>query len=120
MKAIGDAGLFAFLSEDTDNAVLALRNVQHRGDAYLSKNGYKGRGIFKMHCGPVASGPLGAPGNKPFDVIVDTVNIAATLEAVGFAMTPQVFRALKPETRKLFKKHTLPVTYIGLDDKHRT
>jgi hypothetical protein len=35
-------------------------------------------------------------------------------------MTPPAFRALSPETRKMFKKHTPPVTYIALEDSHAT
>ena len=36
----------------------------------------------------------------------------------GFTLTPQAFRQLNPDTRKLFKKHTPPVTYIPLEELH--
>ena len=32
-------------------------------------------------------------------------------------LTPAVFRSLQPETRKLFKKHTPPISYINPDDR---
>jgi hypothetical protein len=35
------------------------------------------------------------------------------------ALSPQAFRKLEPETRKLFKKHTPPVTYIPVEERHR-
>jgi hypothetical protein len=41
------------------------------------------------------------------------------LKTQGFAITPEVFRKLTPETRKLFKKHTPPVTYIPIGHPHR-
>jgi hypothetical protein len=45
-------------------------------------------------------------------------NIAATLPSNGYAISVETFRQIKPETRKLFKKHTPPITYIGVDEKH--
>jgi len=33
------------------------------------------------------------------------------------ALTASAFRALKPETRTLFKKHTPPISYIGVEDR---
>jgi len=46
---------------------------------------------------------------------------AAVLNArePGFAMTPQVFRQLSAESRKAFKKHTPPVSYIPVAAQRR-
>ncbi|MCB2108425.1 MAG: adenylate/guanylate cyclase domain-containing protein [Rhodobacteraceae bacterium] len=118
IKAIGDAGLAAFPAEHADTGVRAFLDVQRKGDVWLRDNGYPGRAQIKLNIGPVACGPLGGH-IKPFDVIGTTVNIAATLTGRGFTMTPAVFRALEPETRKLFKKHTPPISYIALSDTHR-
>lgn len=60
---------------------------------------------------------VGARSAEILDVYGKTVNVAAVLKTRGFAMTPAAFRALKPETRTLFKKHTPPVSYIRADDK---
>ncbi len=49
----------------------------------------------------------------------DTLNITASLKSNGFSMTPQLFRKLKGNTRKHFKKHTPPVTYIPIEERHK-
>jgi len=118
VKAIGDAGLAAFPADHTDAGVHTLLSVRDEGEAWLKERGIPSRIIFKSHVGPVAYGPVGAPGRERFDIYGKTVNTAALLESKGFAMTPQVFRRLAPETRKLFKKHTPPITYIAADDRH--
>ncbi|MBT5241683.1 MAG: adenylate/guanylate cyclase domain-containing protein [Rhodospirillaceae bacterium] len=120
VKAIGDAGLTAFRAEDADAGVRAHLDVQHLGNIWLKENGYPGHARFRLNLGPLTCGPLGAPGQAHFDIIGSTVNIAARVGTEGFAMTPTVFRALEPTTRKLFKKHTPPMTYIALEDKHQT
>jgi adenylate cyclase len=118
IKTLGDAGLCAFVAADTDHGVQCMRRVQREGDAWLAAHGYKARAKVKLHLGPVAIGMVGAPGAEIMDVYGKTVNTAAVLESKGFAMTPAVFRALKPETRTLFKKHTPPISYIAMEDSH--
>jgi hypothetical protein len=44
------------------------------------------------------------------------VNVAAALPSSGLAVTPAVFRSLQAETRKLFKKHSPPISYIDMAD----
>lgn len=119
VKAIGDAGLTAFRAEDADTGVQTHLDVQQRGNAWLKDQGYPGQARISLCLGPVTCGLLGAPGQERFDVIGSTVNTALTLDTSGFAMTPSVFRALDPTTRKRFKKHTPPITYIALEDKHQ-
>lgn len=118
IKTMGDAGLAAFPAEAIDVGVLAFEAVQQDGDAWLANQGYRGRAFLKLHVGPVAVGMVGAPGEERLDVYGKTVNVAATLESRGLALTPEVFRRLRPETRARFKKHTPPVTYIGLEEAH--
>jgi len=67
----------------------------------------------------VVTGLIGAHGNKQPDVYGETVNTAATMQSNGIAVSPQVFRLLSPAARKLFKKHTPPVTYIPVNEPHR-
>jgi hypothetical protein len=59
------------------------------------------------------------PVDKP-DVLGETVNIAAMAGSShrpgGFAITPQVFRKLEPETRKAFHKFTPPIVYLAEAD----
>jgi class 3 adenylate cyclase len=118
VKTIGDAGLVAFQAEDCDQGVRAFLDVKREGDAWLTDNGMPGKAEVSLHVGPVACGMVGAAGHERFDVYGKTVNTAATLESHGFAMSQQVFRKLKPETRKMFKKHTPPVSYIPHDHAH--
>ena len=92
--------------------------VKSEGDAWLRERGLKSVVIVKLHFGSVACGYVGAPSQKHFDIYGRTVNTAARLESKGFAISPQVFRKLGPETRKLFKKHTPPVTYIAAGERH--
>ncbi len=120
VKAIGDHGLTAFQAENADWGVQAHLDVQKRGNTWLKENDYPGHARIGLSLGSVTCGPLGAPGQAHFDIIGSNVNIAITMDTEGFAMTPAVFRALEPETRKLFKKHTPPITYIAQTDKHQT
>jgi adenylate cyclase len=116
IKTIGDAGLVAFPAEQVDAGVLAFQAVQEEGDDWLAEHGFRGHAIVKLDIGPVAIGKVGSPGEEILDVYGKTVNVAATLVSTGLAMTPAVFRRLAPETRKRFKKHTPPVTYIECAD----
>ena len=65
-------------------------------------------------------GPFGAAGDKRFDIIGGEVNIAARLPTRSFAISAEAFRTLSTEARTRWKKHTLPVTYIPLDDRRPT
>ena len=62
---------------------------------------------------------MGPRGDKRLDIYGETVNIAATMNSNGLAISPQAFRKLEPATRKLLKKHTPPITYIPTDEKHK-
>jgi adenylate cyclase len=116
IKTVGDAGLVAFPAELVDTAVRALQAVQSDGDAWLAQHDFKSAAIVKLHLGPVAIGLVGAPGHAVLDVYGKTVNVAATLQSTGFAMTPAVFRRLSPAARTAFKKHTPPISYIEATD----
>jgi len=119
IKAIGDAGLFVFFAEEADAALGAVQSLQANGDAWLHAAGYNGHVRFVMHAGTAVLGKLGAPGREQLDVIGSTVNIVGARRMEGrMAITPALFRKLSPESRQHFKKHTPPVSYIGVDDPH--
>lgn len=91
--------------------------MQTVGDAWLRDAGYGGHVRTVMHAGTAAVGRIGAEGREQLDVIGSDVNIVGAMRADGrFAVTPALFRKLSADKRKLFKKHTPPVSYIGLDD----
>lgn len=119
VKFIGDAALVVFSEDQVDKGVLTLQTLKEQGDAYLSQRGLHTHHVVKAHFGSVTCGHLGTKSDKRFDVFGEAVNIAATLSTNNLAITPQVFRKLSSETRKHFKKHTPPITYIPVDEAHR-
>ena len=119
VKFIGDAGLIVFGEDDVDRDVRALKEFQDTGDTWLKSRGMTCQNRIKAHFGPVTCGLIGTRTDKRFDIFGETVNTAATLKSNGLAISPQVFRKLDTETRKLFKKHTPPVTYIPVDEPHK-
>ena len=119
VKFIGDAGLVVYPEEQVDRGVVALKAAKEAGDAWWVRQDASSQAIYKLHFGPVCCGCVGTRSNKQFDIFGNTVNTTAMLKSNGFAMTAQVFRQLSPETRKLFKKHTPPITYIPLEEPHR-
>jgi len=119
IKCIGDALLCDWPEASVDAGVRGLLDLRDFVAASMKKRAKPCKLDVKAHFGEVAVGPMGAPGEEREDVIGETVNIAAMLKSAGFAVTAEVFRKLKPETRKLLKKHTPPITYIPLEDPHR-
>ena len=118
IKFVGDAGLVAYPGDKADTAVCHLKELKERGDEWLQSHGSECRHVIKAHYGPVMCGPLGTKREKRFDVFGETVMTAAVLNSIGLAITPQLFRKLKPDTRKLLKKHTPPITYIPVEERH--
>jgi class 3 adenylate cyclase len=119
VKFIGDAGLVVFPEKSVNSGVLALKRLKDEGDRWLADRGVPCRNVVKGHFGPVVCGPLGTLEDKRFDIIGETVNIAALLQTDGLGMSAQVFRKLDKDVRKHFKKHTPPITYIPVDQRHR-
>ena len=119
IKFIGDAILIAYNGESSDNAALGLMDLKESGDKWLQNRGINCRHIIKAHHGSVVCGKIGTKEDKRVDIFGETVNAAALLKSNGFAMTPQLFRKLNSKTRKLFKKHTPPITYIPIEERHK-
>jgi len=118
VKYMGDAALIVVEEGRVDAGVTALLALKRDTDAWLEAQGWRGsRLVVKAHFGPVIAGPYGSEGR--FDVVGNTVNTAATLEAREFALSAQAFRQLSPPMRQHFKKHTPPITYIRTEDRHR-
>jgi class 3 adenylate cyclase len=114
VKIIGDAGLAAFPAEETDTGVRTMLQLKEEGDAWLAGRGLRSEAVVKLHVGRVACGMVA--GRR--DIYGHAINLAAFMESTGFAMSSQTFRKLSPETRKLFKKHTPPVSYIPVEAAH--
>ena len=118
IKFIGDAALITFEENDIDTGIIALKQLKTEIDSYNKKLNYESQLIIKAHFGQVVAGMIGTKNRKMYDIFGNVVNIAAKLPSNGYAISVEVFRQLKPETRKLFKKHTPPITYIGVAEKH--
>ena len=118
VKPIGDAALITFPKNKVDAGVLALLQSKLEVDQMMQAADLPCRLIVKAHFGEVATGTIVAGSSKWHEVYGETVNIAATLESKGFAISPQLFRCLGTESRRLFKKHTPPMTYIPLSERH--
>jgi class 3 adenylate cyclase len=119
IKFIGDAVLITFEENDIDKGIIALKRLKTEIDSYNQKLKYESQLIIKAHFGQVAAGRSGTKNKKMYDLFGNVVNISATLPSNGYSISVEAFRQLKPETRKLFKKHTPPITYIGIDEKHK-
>jgi class 3 adenylate cyclase len=119
IKCMGDALLIAFPADAATTAVKTLQDLKQSGDLWLKQRQIPCHHLVKIHLGPVVAGPIGVPGAEHLDIFGKTVNLCVTMESDGWAMSPQVFRALDGETRTKFKKHTPPVTYIRVEDSHK-
>jgi class 3 adenylate cyclase len=104
VKAMGDAGLFAYPSADADGAVRAAIELKRDSDAWLADSGYPGAMTVKMTLGPVACGPVGAPGAERFDIYGETVNRAALLEGPGVVIAPALWARLSPGLEAMFSE----------------
>jgi class 3 adenylate cyclase len=118
IKFMGDSALMVFSADQADAGVRSLFALQDEGDKFLSARGLPSRHYIRAHFGPVQQGELGTRADKRVDIIGATVNTMFLLKDTGFAITPEVFQVLQPETRMLFKKHTPPSTYIPSDEPH--
>ena len=116
VKFIGDAALIVFAEGRIDAGVAMLLDLKDHVDQWMAERGWECRLTVKAHFGPVVAGPMGARGDKRYDVIGKTVNTAAILQSQGVTLSAEAFRALGPELRTRFKKHTPPVTYIRGED----
>ena len=120
IKFFGDGVLIVFEERRVDAGVEMLLALKDAVDRSMAERGWECRLVAKAHFGTAIAGPFGVAGDKRHDVVGKTVNIAATLEATGVALSTAAFRKLSVATRKHFKKHTPPITYIRLEDRrHR-
>jgi adenylate cyclase len=120
VKFMGDAVIAVFPSAKADEGVLALLDLKTAVDRFMDQQGWECRLTVSAHHGTVAAGLFGAGADERYDVLGKAVNVAARLESTGVALSVEAFRQLSPATRQQFKKHTPPITYIRLEDSHRS
>jgi hypothetical protein len=73
--------------------------------------------IVRIHAGDVVCGPFGPRADKRFDIIGREVNLTVRLPTRGFALSAEAFRCLSAAARARFKKHSMPITYIPVEDR---
>jgi len=113
VKFYGDSSLILFPGSDADEGVRLLLRLKGAMERHLEEHGAKCSVRFQLHVGDVAVGRFGDTG--AIDVIGDEVNTTARLgrREDRFVISPQLFRRLKPPTRKLFHKFTPPIVYVA-------
>jgi class 3 adenylate cyclase len=114
VKYLGDEALVIFPEESVDTGVRCIMELEKALLDYFGKKDLANRISTAMHFGEAAMGKL--PPFDTWDIYGRDVNLLFLLEnrnAKGRTLiTPQVFRKLPPETRKLFHKFTPPVVYF--------
>ena len=117
VKFIGDAAFVVFPEDRADEGVRALLGLREEIDRWIrEEHGWESRLVVKLHFGTAVAGPFGPPGEAFLDVVGRAVNVAATLPSQGFALSAPAFRKLAPETRRRFKRHVPPITYVPVDE----
>lgn len=113
VKYIGDSTLMIFPEDMVDRGVRTLYQLKRDLEKYFTDLGYKNRVSFALHFGQAAVGYLG----NNLDVIGDMINTVFMMKGQSyrtrFIISPQVFRKLKPDTRRIFHKYTPPIAYIA-------
>jgi adenylate cyclase len=117
VKPMGDGALIVFPPERADAAVDALLELRDDVAAMCAADGWTATLVVRLHAGEVVCGPFGTRTDKRFDIVGREVNLTARLPTRGFALSVEAFRALSPEARARFKKHTPPITYIPVEDR---
>ncbi|MSQ23086.1 MAG: adenylate/guanylate cyclase domain-containing protein [Chloroflexi bacterium] len=109
IKFIGDGVLIAFPKELADPGIIALLRLKQDAEAWFRTRGIDSGLHVNVHFGEVTMGKMGSVDR--LDIIGETVNICASLPHQGVTLTPQAFRCLSSEHRKLFHRFIPPVTY---------
>jgi class 3 adenylate cyclase len=109
IKFMGDAALIVFPEALAGDGIMALLRLKGDADAWFRARGIDSVLHVNAHFGEVTMGKMGSIDR--LDIIGETVNICATLPHRGFTLSPQAFRCLRPDDRRLFHRFTPPVTY---------
>ena len=114
IKYIGDAMLAMFPDECVDEGVNTMLALKEKQDRFFASMKLDLRITYAAHVGPVTTVLL--PPIDNLDIAGRSVNTAASLErgrGGQFIISTQVFRKLRPETRKRFHKFTPPIVYLA-------
>ena len=117
IKNIGDGAFLLLDPSHPDDTVLALNALKSNLEEMLHKEGYNNRFSFSAHVGEVTMGTIGINPFSALDAFGDAINVAFTMEGKPFrnrfSLSPQLFRRLGKETRKIFHKFTPQIVYLA-------
>lgn len=117
IKFIGDSVLIVFPGESADEGTRQLLNLRDKIIEYFRERDIKMGLHVGIHYGEAVIGPFGEGHCRSIDVLGESVNKASVLAGRDyrgkFVITPQAFRKLRRETRKLFHKYTPPMVYMA-------
>lgn len=111
VKFMGDGGLAVFPKSSTEAVIVALCAYSQETRDRAREYGLDTELNVNVHVGPVISGSFGVPGAKRFDVIGQSVNVAARPGPRGMALSAQAFHCLSPEGKARFEEINPPITY---------
>ena len=116
MKFMGDSMLLVFPEEAVDEGIRTMLEIRTQVIGYFASCNIDVGLHFGIHYGEAIIGPYGEEPYRSIDVFGESVNRAAIIAGTHkgkFVISPQAFRKLLPETRKLFHKFTPPIVYIA-------
>ncbi|MDD9947522.1 MAG: adenylate/guanylate cyclase domain-containing protein [Myxococcales bacterium] len=115
-KYLGDGAICIFEEAEADGGVCAVADLKSELDGWMASLGWDCELIVQAHFGSALVGTFSDGETTFLEVVGRAVNTAATLDSTGITLSAEAFRKLSPETRKRFKKHSRPVTYIRSED----
>lgn len=100
--------------EEVDAGVLALLKLQADGASFALERHLPWKQSICVHYGTIFLGRAGLS----HDLLGPTITTLLSLKSTGFAITPEAWQKLSPETRKLLETHKppviqLPKNYVG-------
>ncbi|MCP4163731.1 MAG: hypothetical protein GY760_27035 [Deltaproteobacteria bacterium] len=117
IKNIGDGNLIIFKKENVDVKISALYNLKKEIEALLKSRGFNTKASFSNHYGEVTIGKLGIKPFESIDAFGESINTTFVMNGKPFRgrfnISPQLFRKLDRETRKIFHKYTPQIMYIA-------
>lgn len=117
IKNIGDANLIIFKKDNIDQKIIKLLELKSLLEKRIAEQHFNSKISFSVHFGTLTTGILGSDPFKQVDGFGEAINTTISINGKPyrgrFNITPQTFRKLASETRKLFHKFTPPIVYIS-------
>ncbi len=110
VKFMGDGAIIIFPEEIVDKSILFLLELKDQIEKAMAEEAYICKAVFSSHFGEIAIGNMGTEEYPRIDVYGKEVNnaflIGRTSAKGDFIISPQLFRKLSSESRKIFHKFT--------------